>query len=237
MLSFLWVQSKKIKKHVFRSVHYVPREDLIKEQINWLGTYLNQDKLAHLVTFGFFYSETFTERLNFAPFFFKLQSSALFMISFHPYISSYRQDFYDLNKSWLKKLFLLEPYDEFVLSNPKNAILDKGGYIFMGKLDGNIVATFALIPSSEGVYELNKMAVHEPLRGKGLGNKIMEFLLMFASEKNIKVIELYSNKQLNNAIHLYVKYGFVEVDITDDNPYKRADIKMARTLHPVSVSN
>jgi len=101
----------------------------------------------------------------------------------------------------------------------------------MGKFKGKIVATFALTPCNDGAYELNKMAVHETFRGKGFGNKIMEFLIQFGIEKNINVIELYSNKKLENAIHLYLKYGFVEVDITEDNPYQRADIKMSLTLH------
>ena len=152
------------------------------------------------------------------------------MITFHPYLESYKDDFYNLNISWLKELFLLEPYDEFVLSNPKSAILDKGGYVFMGKSNGNIVATFALTPTNDGVYELNKMAVHESFRGKGFGNCIMKFLIQFCIENNINVVELYSNKKLENAIHLYLKYGFVEVSITKDNPYQRADIKMSLTL-------
>ena len=101
----------------------------------------------------------------------------------------------------------------------------------MGKLEGKIVATFALTPSNNGIYELNKMAVHESFRGKGFGNKIMEFLIQFCIEKNINVIELYSNKKLENAIHLYLKYGFVEVDITEDNPYQRADIRMSLALN------
>jgi ribosomal protein S18 acetylase RimI-like enzyme len=153
------------------------------------------------------------------------------LITFHPYTKSNKEDFYNLNISWLKELFLLEPYDEFVLSNPKSAILDKGGYIFMGKFKGKIVATFALTPCNDGAYELNKMAVHETFRGKGFGNKIMEFLIQFGIEKNINVIELYSNKKLENAIHLYLKYGFVEVEISEDNPYQRCDIKMSQTLN------
>jgi ribosomal protein S18 acetylase RimI-like enzyme len=153
------------------------------------------------------------------------------LITFHPYTKSNKEDFYNLNISWLKELFLLEPYDEFVLSNPKSAILDKGGYIFMGKFKGKIVATFALTPCDDGAYELNKMAVHETFRGKGFGNKIMEFLIQFGIEKNINVIELYSNKKLENAIHLYLKYGFVEVEISEDNPYQRCDIKMSQTLN------
>ena len=147
-------------------------------------------------------------------------------MTFHPYDKSNRDDFYNLNISWLKELFLLEPYDEYVLSNPKSAILDKGGYVFMGKIKERVVATFALTPSDIGVYELNKMAVHPSFRGKGYGNRIMEFLIQFSRNKNMNIIELYSNRQLKNAIHLYLKYGFLEVDLPKLNPYQRADIKM-----------
>jgi ribosomal protein S18 acetylase RimI-like enzyme len=152
-------------------------------------------------------------------------------MTFHPYDKSNRDDFYNLNISWLKELFLLEPYDEYVLSNPKSAILDKGGYIFMGKLKGKVVATFALTPSDVGIYELNKMAVHASFRGRGYGNKLMEFLIHFSRKKNMNVIELYSNRHLENAIHLYLKYGFLEVDLPKLNPYQRADIKMTLTLN------
>ena len=107
-------------------------------------------------------------------------------MTFHPYDKSNRDDFYNLNISWLKELFLLEPYDEYVLSNPKSAILDKGGYIFMGKLKGKVVATFALTPSDVGIYELNKMAVHSSFRGRGYGNKLMEFLIHFSRKKKHK---------------------------------------------------
>ena len=152
-------------------------------------------------------------------------------MTFHPYHISNRDDFYNLNISWLKELFLLEPYDEYVLSNPKRAILDKGGYIFVGKLNERVVATFALTPSDVGVYELNKMTVHASFRGKGYGNNIMEFLIQFCIKKNMNVIELYSNKELENAIHLYSKYGFLAVDLPKLNPYQRADIKMTLTLN------
>ena len=90
------------------------------------------------------------------------------MITFHPYIKSNKDDFYNLNISWLKELFLLEPYDEFVLSNPKSAILDKGGYVFMGKLKGKIVATFALNPAKMVFTNLTRWQFMNHLEGKVL---------------------------------------------------------------------
>ena len=36
---------------------------------------------------------------------------------------------------------------------------------------------------------------------------------------------LYSNKKLESAIHLYRKYGFVEVEL-EEGLYERANVKM-----------
>ena len=39
-------------------------------------------------------------------------------------------------------------------------------------------------------------------------------------------IVLYSNTTLQNAIYIYRKYGFVEVEMEENPPYERGDIKM-----------
>jgi hypothetical protein len=36
-----------------------------------------------------------------------------------PFENQYAQDFYDLNATWLRSYFYIEPYDELVLSQPK----------------------------------------------------------------------------------------------------------------------
>ena len=68
------------------------------------------------------------------------------MINFIPFTDKHSAKFYDLNVVWLNELFLLEPYDEYVLKNPKVAIIDKGGYVFFIEYDKEIVGSFALMP-------------------------------------------------------------------------------------------
>lgn len=125
---------------------------------------------------------------------------------------------------------MIEPYDEYVLENPREAILDKGGSIFFGVYEGQAVATFALVPTSKGSVELNKMAVQEDLRGRGFGNTMMSFVLEQCRKDGVDSIELYSNRKLVNALHLYRKFGFKETPIPSDNPYERADIRMVLKL-------
>ena len=146
-----------------------------------------------------------------------------------PYFDEYSAIFKDLNIQWLESYFFVEPNDELVLGNPKKYILEKGGYIFFAKLDNEIVGTFALMNESE-CYELSKMAVNPKYQGKKIGQKLLEFCISFSKEKGWDKIMLYSSKKLEPAIHLYKKFGFLEVELEKDVHYQRADIKMMLNL-------
>ena len=100
-------------------------------------------------------------------------------------------------------IFYVEPYDEKVLKNCKEEIIDKGGFIFFALYQDEVVGTMALLPRDDSVFELNKMAVKKELRGKGIGNQLIQFTIDFCKEKKFKSIILYSNTVLNNSIYLY----------------------------------
>ncbi|HMC00798.1 MAG TPA: GNAT family N-acetyltransferase [Flavobacteriaceae bacterium] len=139
----------------------------------------------------------------------------------------YSKDFYNLNIEWLKRYFYVEPYDEEVLSKPDHYIINKGGYIFFAKLNDEIVGTVALMPlTKDPLYELTKMAVSPKHRGFKIGQKLMQYCIDFAKEKQMSKLVLYSSTKLENAIYIYRKYGFIEVPIEPNSPYKRSDIKM-----------
>ncbi len=144
------------------------------------------------------------------------------IIEYNPSLAKY---FTDLNLSWIRKYFAVEPKDEEVLECPQKFIIDSGGYIFFAKLNHEIVGTFALMKAVDGVYELGKMAVSERHHGKKIGNKMLEFCLDKAKELQAKKLVLYSNTILGPAIHLYKKYGFKEVPL-ENSEYKRSNIKM-----------
>jgi ribosomal protein S18 acetylase RimI-like enzyme len=139
------------------------------------------------------------------------------------------QRFKELNVAWLKKYFYVEPIDEEMLSNPKSYFIDKGGYIFFATINGEVAGTFALMKQADGSYELSKMAVDEQFQGNKLGNHMLAFCLEKAAALGAKKVILYSNTLLGPAIHLYKKYGFVEVPLGDVD-YERANIKMERAL-------
>ncbi len=139
----------------------------------------------------------------------------------------YASSFYKLNIEWLETYFTVEPYDKEVLSNPQKYIIHKGGYIFFAKLNNNIVGTVALMPFDDfGTFELTKMAVSPDHRGHKIGQQLLLQCIDFAVEKQFERLILYSSRILENAIYIYRKYGFIEIPMEENPPYKRGNIKM-----------
>jgi len=146
-----------------------------------------------------------------------------------PFKDEYANTFHDLNIEWLETYFYVEDHDKEVLKNPKSYILDNGGYIFFALLNGKVAGTVALMNEPEG-YELSKMAVSPNYQGHKIGQQLMQYCIDFAKEKKWGKLLLYSNKILENAIYIYKKYGFIEVDLEKESPYKRSNIKMMLKL-------
>ena len=150
-------------------------------------------------------------------------------ISIIPFEEKFAKNFYDLNVEWLQKHFYVEPYDEKVLSNPQEYIIDNGGFIFFVRYEEEIVGTVALINQTD-FFELSKMAVSPKHQGLKIGQKLMDYCIDFARKQNWKNIILYSHRKLVPAITLYKKVGFKEVEVEKDVHYERANIKMMLQL-------
>ena len=134
-----------------------------------------------------------------------------------------------LNYEWLEKYFKIEESDIRSLSNPKEEIIDKGGFIFYAKLNNEIVGTCSLLQKNDTTFEIGEMAVSENAQGHRIGTLLLEHCLNFAKDHQINTLILYSNTQLAPAIHLYRKYGFYEIEM-EKGLYERANIKMEKRL-------
>tara|TARA_R110002050_G_C8948187_1_gene513132 strand:+ start:3558 stop:4022 length:465 start_codon:yes stop_codon:yes gene_type:complete len=148
-------------------------------------------------------------------------------INIIPFEKAYSKDFYKLNIEWLQSLFYVEPYDKEVLSNPETYITNKGGHIFFAKLNDDIVGTVALMPIGNGNnFELTKMAVSPKHRGFKIGQQLIQHCIDFAKTNQMPKLVIYSSRKLENAIYISRKYGFIEIPVETNCPYKRCDIKM-----------
>ena len=151
-------------------------------------------------------------------------------IKFREFTAKDSEQFKALNIEWLKKYFEVEPIDERVLSNPRSEILDSGGFIFMAEIKDEVIGTFAFIKKGNQIFEFSKMAIDPKFRNKGYGNVMIQFAISFAKKYRWNKIILYSNRILKNSIHLYFKYGFIEVPMEADVIYSRGNIKMELDL-------
>lgn len=203
-------------KPIWNSIDYVIK-DITTERSSSLIDLVNiiENKL-HQNSF----SETIINHI-------KMNTTETQLVEIINYNSDYAKHFYDLNVEWLKAFFVVEPYDEEVLSKPDTYIIGKGGHIFFAKFNNEIVGTVALMPLSNGQYELTKMGVSSKYRGQKIGQKLLEFCINYAREEmGLPELILYSNRILENAIYIYRKFGFVEIPVEPNSPYKRSDIKM-----------
>lgn len=145
------------------------------------------------------------------------------IVEYQPTLRNY---FEQCNREWLEELFEVEPIDAAIFKDPESYILAKGGYICFAEIDGNIVGTAALIKVEDGVYELAKMGVLKPARGKQVGEMLSRHCIAQARLMGTTKIILMSNTKLDAAMRLYEKLGFVVTSRGPHPKYNRCDICM-----------
>src|SRR5688572_10007293 len=151
------------------------------------------------------------------------------MIEIIEYEDQYATDFKKINLEWLDKHNLTEEPDLLMLNTPRDAIIQRGGAIFLAKSGDEIIGSAALISAHDDIYELAKMTVVPSWQGRGISKLLLERCLETAGLLGAKKIVLFSHHKLEAALQLYTKYGFVHVKVTD-SPFVTADIKMELLL-------
>lgn len=148
-----------------------------------------------------------------------------------PYEDKYQTHFRSLNEQWISTYFKMEPSDSLALDNPREAILETGGKIFVALYENVPVGVCAMIKMEdlEYDYELAKMAVAPAVQGKNIGMLLGETVIKTARELGASKIYLESNTILAPAIKLYQKLGFQKV-VGRSTPYERCNIQMELNL-------
>jgi predicted GNAT family N-acyltransferase len=70
---------------------------------------------------------------------------------------------------------------------------------------GQAVATGRLLPATGGVAKIGRMAVHQALRGAGLGEQVLRALAAEAQRRGDRTIELHAQR---TARDFYARLGF-----------------------------
>jgi putative acetyltransferase len=146
-------------------------------------------------------------------------------VQLRPFKTGDSEAFRLLNEAWITKFFGLEESDNAILGDPEGYVLAKGGHIFFAVADGRPIGCCALVPISEGVYEVAKMAVAESWQGRGIGRRVLAYTIEQGRAIGAKSLYLETNNKLANAIHLYESLGFQHLP-PKQSPYVRANVFM-----------
>lgn len=141
------------------------------------------------------------------------------------YSPKYKNDFIEMNRAWISEMFAIEQEDLRELENIEPSI-EAGGQIFFA-LDNedNVMACCMIAPREDGDWEIMKFAARGMYTGTGAGSACLKACIDYAKAKKISKVIIVSNKKCVQAIHLYKKYGFVEIPVDKKKfPFDRADI-------------
>lgn len=124
-------------------------------------------------------------------------------------IREYKDIDYDLVNNILKESFDV---------NKKN-VSSSLAHEFVCEYDGNVVGYFYLLDGIDIIENkkylyLEYLCIDSKYRGLGISNHIMNFILDYAKNNNVKMIELTSNNHRVAAHGLYKKFGFIVRDTT-----------------------
>ena len=105
-----------------------------------------------------------------------------------------------------------------ISAHPKE-LSPPSGLLILGRLQGRPVGCGALKFHKRQPAELKRMWIAESARGLGVGRRLLAELERHARKAGVKILRLETNRALNEAIHLYRRSGYVEVEAFNAEPY------------------
>jgi N-acetylglutamate synthase-like GNAT family acetyltransferase len=118
--------------------------------------------------------------------------------------------------------------DQPDLFDVENFYCSKNGNFWTAVDDDKVIGTIALIDIDNNQSCLRKMFVHKDYRGKekGTGQLLLDTLITWCKEKDIREIYLGTIERLEAAIKFYKRNNFVQVnkkDLPENFPIMKVD--------------
>ncbi|HEM5983218.1 GNAT family N-acetyltransferase [Streptococcus suis] len=141
------------------------------------------------------------------------------------YKPEYKEAFIAMNLAWIEEMFQVEDEDRMVLGSIEERLANGGEIFFAINDEGEIMASCMVAPLPSGEWEIEKFAAKKEFAGQGAGKACLQACMDFIKEKQIQKVIIVLNRKCVSAIHLYRKFGFIEIPVDKNKfPYERADI-------------
>jgi GNAT superfamily N-acetyltransferase len=98
--------------------------------------------------------------------------------------------------------YVAKPLSEFILSKSPR------GKIWLVDLDGVLMGSVAIVEHSQTEAQLRWFLLHPALRGRGLGNRLVEEAVAFCRECGYERVFLWTVSSLSAAAQIYQKADF-----------------------------
>ena len=106
-------------------------------------------------------------------------------------------------------------YEDPEINNMYESYQSKRSIYFVVEENNKILGGAGINQLKNGninICELQKMYFHKSIRGRGIGDKMIELCLNFALESNYKKCYIETMPNMVNAQKLYIKKGFKYID-------------------------
>ena len=125
-------------------------------------------------------------------------------------------------------------YEDPEINNMYNSYSSSRSRYFVVEENNKILGGAGINPLKGGnsnVCELQKMYFHKSIRGKGIGDKMIELCIDFAIKSNFKKCYIETMPNMINAQKLYLKKGFEYIDAPLGNTgHTACPVWMIKTL-------
>ena len=125
-------------------------------------------------------------------------------------------ELYDLEKICFQR-------DAWSINSLRGEFSNAYSHFFAEKIDGQVVGYVCVRIMYEEAQVCN-VAVLPEFRRQGIGTKLIEYMVQYATEQNCQRCELEVNTENVAAVELYKKCGFAEVGIRP-NFYRKSRYK------------
>jgi len=113
----------------------------------------------------------------------------------------------------------------------RGAQFNDGGFWLIRS--AQIVGTVAIRRLSENIAEVKRLNVTEAHRGRGLGSRLLRHAVTHAIHCGCGIVRLDTIRNQGPAVHLFRKYGFLEIGRYNDNAdadlFMELDLQKAET--------
>lgn len=128
----------------------------------------------------------------------------------------------DINDLESISSILISDFDDFWNYNIfKTELESSNSTYFVLKIDEKIIGFVGILIVLDEA-DITNIVIKRTHRGKGLSKLLMNYLIDFCKNNNIKKINLEVNSNNHTAINLYKKFSFIEVGCRK-NYYKNGD--------------